>query len=107
MKDEIKVVWAGEASELKPQSHLVADVRNIVENGLRKAYQDANTTIVHTYWQVGRRIVEEEQNGEVRAEYGSRLITTLAEALSQDYARGFTARDLRNYRQLYLCFNDL
>lgn len=107
MKDEIKIVKTDKSSELKPQSHLVADVRNIVENGLRKAYQDANTTIVHTYWQVGRRIVEEEQNGDKRAEYGSRLIATLAEALSRDYSRGFTARDLRNYRQLYLCFNDL
>ena len=56
---------------------------------------------------MGRRIVEEEQKGARRAEYGSRLITILAEVLSVEYARGFSARDLRNYRQLYLCFNDL
>ena len=86
---------------------LVADIRTIVEQGLQTAYQHVNTVIVHTYWQVGRRIVEEEQNGERRAEYGSKLITLLAEALSTEYARGFSARDLRNYRQLYLCFNDL
>lgn len=86
---------------------LVSDIRTIVEQGLQTAYQSVNTVIVLTYWQVGRRIVEEEQNGEVRAEYGSKLITLLAEALSTEYARGFSARDLRNYRQLYLCFNDL
>lgn len=88
-------------------STFVADVQEIIENGLRKAYQDTNATTVYTYWQVGRRIVEEEQKGARRAEYGSRLITTLAEVLSVEYARGFSARDLRNYRQLYLCFNDL
>lgn len=86
---------------------LVSDIRTIVEQGLQTAYQNVNTVIVLTYWQVGRRIVKEEQNGEARAEYGSKLITLLAEALSTEYARGFSARDLRNYRQLYLCFNDL
>lgn len=88
-------------------SGLINDVRDIVESGLRKAYQNVNAITVFTYWQVGKRIVEEEQRGEKRAEYGRRLIETLAQVLSMDYTRGFTARDLRNYRQLYLCFNDL
>ena len=88
-------------------SGLINDVRDIVENGLRKAYQNVNAITVFTYWQVGKRIVEEEQQGEKRAEYGRRLIETLAQVLSMDYSRGFSARDLRNYRQLYLCFNDL
>ena len=88
-------------------SSLINDVRDIVENGLRKAYQNVNAITVFTYWQVGKRIVEEEQRGEKRAEYGRRLIETLAQVLSMDYSRGFSARDLRNYRQLYLCFNDL
>lgn len=86
---------------------LVQDVQAIVENGLQKAYRDVNVTTVTTYWQVGRRIVEEEQHGAIRAEYGSRLIAKLAEELSKGYAKGFSARDLRNYRQLYLCFKDL
>lgn len=86
---------------------LVQDVQAIVENGLQKAYRDVNITMVKTYWQVGRRIVEEEQQGAARAEYGSRLIVKLAEELSKKYTKGFSARDLRNYRQLYLCFNDL
>ena len=88
-------------------SAFLNDVRSIVENGLKKAYQNANAIIVFTYWQVGKRIVEEEQRGEKRAEYGSGLIETLAKALSMQYSKGFSARDLRNYRQLYLCFNDL
>ena len=86
---------------------LVQDVQAIVENGLQKAYRDVNITTVTTYWQVGRRIVEEEQHGAARAEYGSRLIAKLAEELSKEFAKGFSVRDLRNYRQLYLCFKDL
>ena len=86
---------------------LLSDIRAIVEQGLQTVYQHVNTVMVYTYWQVGKRIVEEEQNGERRAEYGSKLITLLAKALSTEYARGFSARDLRNCRQLYMCFNDL
>ena len=70
-------------------SSLINDVRDIVENGLRKAYQNVNAITVFTYWQVGKRIVEEEQRGEKRAEYGRRLIETLAQILSMDYSRVF------------------
>lgn len=78
---------------------LLSDIRTIVEQGLQTVYQHVNTVMVYTYWQVGKRIVEEEQNGKRRAEHGSKLITLLAEALSTEYTRGFSARDLRNYRQ--------
>ena len=88
-------------------SDFVADVRRIVEEGLKNAYRSVNEITVYTYWQVGRRIVEEEQHGEKRAGYGTKLISTLSKVLSTEYAQGFSARDLRNYRQLYLCFNDL
>ena len=107
-EDRNKMIRQKEVVGIKvAMSNLIADVKTIVENGLRSAYQGVNATTVYTYWKVGRRIVEEEQQGEKRAEYGSRLIATLAEELSVEYARGFSARDLRNYRQLYLCFNDL
>ena len=88
-------------------STLVRDVQSIVENGLQKAYRDANATTVITYWRVGRRIVEEEQHGEVRAEYGKGLINLLSKEMTAIYPKGYSPRDLRNYRQLYLCFNDL
>ncbi|MBR5685170.1 MAG: DUF1016 family protein [Muribaculaceae bacterium] len=88
-------------------SQFVDDVKQIVDHGLREAYDIVNSVAVHTYWLIGKRIVEEEQHGERRAEYGSKLITLLAEELSMEFAKGFSARDLRNYRQLYLCFRDL
>lgn len=86
---------------------LLSDVRTIVEQGLQTAYRGVNTVMVSTYWQVGRRIVEEEQQGEKRAEYGKQIITLLADNLSKTYSKGFTARDLRSYRQFYLSFTDL
>ncbi len=88
-------------------SVFIADVRKIVENGLRKAYHDANMTTVVTYWRVGRRIVEEEQQGHQRAEYGAQLIDSLSKDLRKTYSKGYTPRDLRSYRQFFLCFNDL
>ena len=60
---------------------LFDDIRNIIEQGRRQAYAAANQITVLTYWHIGRRIVEEEQHGEARAQYGTRLIKTLAEQL--------------------------
>ena len=88
-------------------SALINDVRGIVESGLKKAYQNVNAITVFTYWQVGKRIVEEEQQGEKRAEYGAQIINMLSADLCKTYAKGYTPRDLRAYRQFYLCFNDL
>lgn len=88
-------------------SGLINDVRDIVESGLKKAYQNVNAITVFTYWQVGKRIVEEEQRGEKRAEYGAQIINMLSADLCRTYAKGYTPRDLRAYRQFYLCFNDL
>ena len=62
---------------------------------------------VLTYWHIGKRIVEEEQHGEVRAQYGTRLIKTLAEQLVPKYGNTFGKRNLEYFRQFYLCFSDL
>ena len=91
----------------KSDKMFLSDIRHIIETGLKNAYQSVSTTMVHTYWQIGQRIVEEEQHGEKRAEYGARLLDILAEDLSQEYATGFSARNLRDYRQFYLYFRDL
>ena len=96
-----------ERARSKSDNAFVNDIRHIIENGLKSAYQSVSSTMVHTYWQIGQRIVEEEQHGEKRAEYGTRLLDFLAEELSREYATGFSARNLRSYRQLYLNFNDL
>lgn len=86
---------------------LVKDVRSIIEDGRRQAYATANQVAVLTYWNIGKRIVEEEQNGEVRAQYGTRLIKNLAEQLVPLYGSTFSKRNLDYFRQFYLNFNDL
>ena len=88
-------------------NNFVNDVRSIIEQGRRQAYAAVGQTAIATYWNIGRRIVEEEQEGEVRAEYGSQLIPMLAERLTHEYGNGYGRRNLAYYRQLYLTFNDL
>jgi hypothetical protein len=62
----------------------------------------ARNTVVETYWKIGKRIVEEEQAGEAKADYGAGLIARLSEDLGMKYGRGFSERHLRNMRQFYI-----
>jgi predicted nuclease of restriction endonuclease-like (RecB) superfamily len=63
-----------------------------------------NQAMVHTYWQIGRFIVEDEQAGKNQAEYGTSLLKELSERLTSEFGKGFDARNLRNMRQFYLLF---
>lgn len=86
---------------------LVSDIRSIIEQGRKQAYATVNQTAVLTYWHIGQRIVEEEQHGNARAQYGAQLIKTLAEQLSIEFGANYSERRLRDYRQFYLSFSDL
>ena len=65
-----------------------------------------NSTIIHERWEIGRRIVEEDQKGELRAEYGAKLIPTLSKELTLELGKGYNPRSLAYYRQLYIYFPD-
>jgi len=65
-------------------------------------YDHARNTVVEAYWKIGKRIVEEEQEGETKADYGAQLIARLSEDLTTKYGRGFSERNLRNMRQFYI-----
>ncbi len=86
---------------------LVTDVRNIIEEGRRHAFAAAGQVAILTYWNVGRRIVEEEQQGNARAEYGKNLIPALADKLTIEFGSGYGRRNLAYYRKFYLEFSDL
>ena len=86
---------------------LIDELKQIIDQGMRMAYASANQCIIQTYWLIGKRIVEEEQGGSHRAEYGTRLIQNLATELCKSYGSNYTERRLRDYRQFYLSFNDL
>ena len=88
-------------------STIVDDIKNIINNGRSAAYAAVNSTMITTYWNIGRRIVEEEQNGNQRAEYGRELIKMLAKELTYEYGSGYSERYLAYFRKFYITIPDL
>lgn len=89
------------------ESSFIGDVKRIVEEGRRAAYETVSSVMIETYWHIGRRIVEQEQNGQERAEYGTQLIEMLSKELTRTYGKGFSSRNLWLFKQFYQTFNDL
>lgn len=86
---------------------LINDVKQIVEQGRQTAYQAVDRSMVDTYWKIGRRIVEEEQQGQSRAAYGKQIIKMLSEELTREYGSGFSQRYLAYFRQFYVMIPDI
>jgi hypothetical protein len=76
----------------------------ILEKARANAYRAVNEVMVQAYWGIGRIIVEEEQRGKKRADYGEALLAELARRLTADFGKGFDERNLRHIRQFYLTF---
>lgn len=85
---------------------LIADIREIAHRYRTKAAIQLNSTIVDERWEIGKRIVEEEQKGEARAEYGTNLLKELSIRLTVEMGKGYSPRALAYYRQLYIYFPD-
>jgi len=83
---------------------LYQGIRDILLAARSQVRQTVNTTMVQAYWQIGRLIVENEQGGHVRAEYGKRVLPDLAKRLSSEFGKGFSAPSLWSYRQFHLEF---
>ena len=94
--------------ELTPSSDFFTDVRSILADARRAAYTAVNSAVnsamVAAYWQIGRRIVEEEQGGSAKSTYGDRLLPELSRALTAEFGKGFSYANLRNFRQFYLTY---
>lgn len=80
------------------------DIHKILEHAKNTAYATVNDIMTYAYWDIGERIVEQEQKGVSKAKYGSYLIKRLAQELSGEYGSGFSVATIRNCRQLYLTF---
>ena len=78
----------------------------ILKNAKQKAYTAVNSAMVEAYWEIGRRIVEEEQNGQERAEYGKEILQNLSKELTEKFGKGYSYRTLREIRQFYFMFSD-
>jgi len=83
-----------------------SDVKSILEQARGKARSAVNAAMVEAYWLIGQRIVKEEQMGQHKAQYGTRLIEELSIALTADFGKGFSYANLCNCRQFYLVFPD-
>lgn len=89
---------------LSTSSHLFAEIREVLVTARRTAYKAVNFAMVTAYWNVGRLIVEDEQQGNTRAEYGKAILADLSKRLTDEFGKGFDERELRRIRQFYLVF---
>lgn len=90
-------------SELTP---FHADIKAILQQARSKARTAVNSAMVEAYWLIGQRIVQEEQQGQHKAQYGTRLMEVLSIALTADFGKGFSYANLYNFRQFYRLFPD-
>ena len=87
-------------------NNYINEVKEILKNARQKAYTAINSAMVEAYWEIGRRIVEEEQRGKERAEYGKEILQNLSKELTEEFGKGFGERNIRNIRQFYVLFSD-
>lgn len=91
-------------SNIPASGHLFAEIRQILIGARQTAYKAVNFAMVTAYWNIGRLIVEDEQQGSTRAEYGKAVLADLSVRLTEEFGKGFTEANLRNMRQFYQYF---
>ena len=79
-------------------------IREILQKARERVYYIANFEMVQAYWNIGREIVEEEQKGKGRAEYGRHLVEGISKQLTKEYGRGFDQSNVWKMRQFYKMF---
>jgi hypothetical protein len=85
-------------------SGLLVALRELIVSGRQKALRAVDVVQVHTCWELGRHIVEFEQGGAGRAEYGTRLLPRLAKELTTEFGNGFDTTNIRKMRQFFQLF---
>lgn len=93
--------------EKQPYSELIDKIGNLLLQGRQQAAQSVNTILVQTYWYIGQHIVEFEQKGNQKAEYGSQLLDTLSKDLTQSHGKGFSRSNIFQIRQFYIRFQNI
>jgi len=86
--------------------HFVSEIKQILSVARKKAYLSVNSAMIEAYWLIGKRIVEEEQEGKERAAYGKEILKTLSVELTKEFGKGFGERNLRDIRQFHLTFQE-
>jgi len=86
------------------RSRLYQEISKVIASSQQQVYRNSNTILLKMYWQIGRLIVEEEQGGKAKAEYGAGLLKEISQQLSRTFGKGFDASNLRNMRTFYQAF---
>ena len=88
-------------------AQFISDIKEIEYTAKQKAYQAADLFQVAANWLVGRRIVEQEQHGQERAQYGKHIVELASEALTAEFGKGYSVVNIKSFRKFYLTFNNL
>lgn len=83
---------------------LKKEIGELLAHGREQAMRSVNTILVETYWYIGRHIVEFEQSGKEKAEYGTELLDRLSKDLTLEFGKGFSRSNLVYIRKFYLSF---
>lgn len=88
------------------ESAFLQNVSNLLKQARKNAKTAVNLSMVYTYYEIGKRIVQEEQNGQERADYGKYLIKELSKYLTKQFGKGFSITNLKQMRQFYLIYTN-
>ena len=91
-------------SELVPYEDIYSKIKETLLLSRNQAYSAVNFAMVQAYWQIGRIIVEHEQNGNARADYGKAILQELSSRLTKDFGKGFSVRTLQQMKKFYVMF---
>ncbi len=91
--------------ERNTKNNFYEKVADLLKEARRNVVQTVNKTMVYTYFEIGKMIVEEEQNGKERAEYGKQILKELSKRLTSEFGKGFSQRNLEQMRQFYLTYS--
>jgi len=86
--------------------NLFQQVAVLLKNAQQQVLRTVNSTMAYTYFEIGRMIVEEEQNGKERAEYGKQILKGLSEQLTKEFGKGFSLSNLEQIRKFYLIYSN-
>jgi predicted nuclease of restriction endonuclease-like (RecB) superfamily len=90
--------------EVEKNNSLILSIKEIVVKAKELAFKSSNTILLNMYWEIGRLIVEDEQEGKAKATYGKAVLKNLSQQLTLEFGKGFDESNLRNIRQFYLAF---
>jgi len=100
--DEVKNIIPENIQNIK----LLQQVIDLLQNAREQVLRTVNSTMTYTYFEIGRMIVQEEQNGKDRAEYGKQILKRLSEQLTKEFGKGFSVDNLQNMRKLYKIYSN-